>query len=246
VDHVPDAREGPSDSVRSPLDIPGGPSGPVLNRVDSFCRRLERLGEVMAEAAGWVYLVCAFFITFDVVGRRYIGVSSQGTTEISGYLLAFAISWALAHALTMRGHIRVDVLVMRLPVRMRAYFHALALAFLAVLAILISLRAWSVVRESWEFRATDTSALSIPLVIPQVPWAFGLTVFALLVVVVLLRAVLLLLLGRQEAVDRMVVSRSLEEEAEEALAAAGYGPGRPGRPGMAPGPAGPSARAGTP
>jgi TRAP-type C4-dicarboxylate transport system permease small subunit len=178
----------------------------------------------MGDAAGWGYLVCAAFITFDVVSRRLLGFSSQGTVEISGYLLAFGISWGLAYTVGARAHIRVDVVVTRFPLRLRAYAHALALALLAIFGALLALRAWGVVHESWALGARETSALAIPLVIPQTPWAAGLTVFALLAAVLLLRTLLLLRSGRYETVDRLLTARSLEEETEEAVEAAGVDP----------------------
>jgi len=192
-----------------------------LALLDGLSNCLERVGNAMGDLAGWGYLACAFFITFDVVCRRFLGFSSQGTVEISGYLLAFGITWGLAYALSARGHIRVDVVVMRFPLRLRAYAHALALFFLAVFGALLALRAWSVVQESWELGAMETSALTIPLVIPQAPWAVGLTVFAILAAVLMLRTLLLLLRGRYQEVDRLLAARSLEEETEEALEAAG-------------------------
>jgi TRAP-type C4-dicarboxylate transport system permease small subunit len=115
----------------------------------------------------------------------------------------------------------VDVLVLRLPVRVRAYLHLLALAFLTILGLLFARRAWDVVLESWEFGAKDTSALSIPLILPQGLWAIGLSVFCVLTVLVLLETVLLLLLGQQEAVDQRLGARSVAEETEEALEAVG-------------------------
>jgi TRAP-type C4-dicarboxylate transport system permease small subunit len=199
----------------------------VLRLVGRLQGAVERAGDVMADVAGWIYLVSAFFIGFDVVSRRYLGFSSQGTMEISGYLLAAAITWGLAHTLSCRAHIRVDVLLMRMPVRARAYLHTLALALLTLMALLFARRAWSVIAESWEFGARDTSALSIPLALPQVPWALGLTVFGALTVLMLLRVCLLLLAGRPDAVDRMLASRGFAEEAEEALEAAGLAPAPP-------------------
>jgi TRAP-type C4-dicarboxylate transport system permease small subunit len=119
----------------------------------------------MGDAAGWVYLLCALLIAFDVVSRKFLGFSSQGTTEISGYMLGFGITWGLAYALAMKAHIRVDVLVMHLPPWLRAYLHALALALLAFVSVFFAWRGWAVVVESWEFGAKDTSALSIPLIL---------------------------------------------------------------------------------
>lgn len=73
------------------------------------------LAAVMAWAAGWNYVLCALFITADVLGRNLLGVSSAATVEITGYMLAVGIAWGLAHALAKRAHIRVDVWVNRLP-----------------------------------------------------------------------------------------------------------------------------------
>jgi TRAP-type C4-dicarboxylate transport system permease small subunit len=193
----------------------------MLKLLEHLTHGIERLGDLMNSCAGWMYLLCAGFITFDVLSRRFLGFSSQGTTEISSYMLAFGISWGLAQALTSKGHIRVDVLVMRLPVRVRVYLHLLALSFLTVLGLLFARRAWDVVLESWEFGSRDTSALSIPLILPQGLWAVGLSVFGLLTVLVLLQTVLLLLFGQQDMVDQRLGARSVKEETEEALEAVG-------------------------
>jgi TRAP-type C4-dicarboxylate transport system permease small subunit len=178
----------------------------------------------MGDVAGWVYLLTALFVTFDIVSRRLFGFSSQGTVEISGYLLGFGITWGLSYTLATKGHIRVDVLVQRLPVGLRAYLHGLALLFLTALALLFARRAWDVVLESWEFQAKDVSALAIPLVLVQAPWAIGLTVFAVLTTLMLLETVLMLLLGYQDLVDERLGSRTLEQETEGALEAAGVRP----------------------
>jgi len=110
-----------------------------------------------------------------------------------------------------------------MPLGLRAPMHGLALAFLAVMAFFFVWRAWAVVLESWEFGAKDTSALSIPLIVPQGLWAFGITVFFLLTVVMLLEVMLLVVLGRAAVVDRMLGARTLDEETAEALEAAHMG-----------------------
>src|SRR3954462_6609153 len=85
----------------------------------SFCRRaVARLGTVMGYVAGWGFIRTAAFIPFDVTARRFLGFSSQATTELTGYALAFGISWALTHALATRAHIRIDVLINHLPERL--------------------------------------------------------------------------------------------------------------------------------
>lgn len=60
------------------------------------------LAAVMAWVAGWSCVACAFFVTADVIGRDMLGVSSAATVELTGYMLACGIAWALAHTTTIR------------------------------------------------------------------------------------------------------------------------------------------------
>ena len=109
-------------------------------------------------------VACALFITFDVVGRALLGVSSAATVEITGYMLAIGIAWGLAHALARRAHIRVDVWVSRLPIGIRSWLHLLSLLLLGAFAAFCAWAALSLVDESLLFDAHDNSALRVPLV----------------------------------------------------------------------------------
>jgi TRAP-type C4-dicarboxylate transport system permease small subunit len=183
-----------------------------------------RLAAWMNHAAGWMFLACAAFITFDVLARRYLGFSSRATTEVTGYMLAFGIAWGLAHTLTMRSHIRIDVLVNRLPLRPRMLLHAFALALLAIMAIAISGFAWLLVYESWEFGATDTSALRVPLILPQGLWALGITIFAVIACLILIETIALVFANDPAGVDRLLGPRTYQDETAEALEAVGMKP----------------------
>jgi TRAP-type C4-dicarboxylate transport system permease small subunit len=173
---------------------------------------------VMAYLAGWNYVACALFITADVVGRQF-GHSSASTIEITGYMLATGIAWGLAHTLARRAHIRVDVWVNRLPLRLRAVLHLLALLLLGGFAAFCAWAALALVDESLLFDAHDNSALRVPLVLPQGIWAFGILAFCVMILVLALECVLSLLLGRPEELDRLLGSRTLEDETAEALEA---------------------------
>jgi TRAP-type C4-dicarboxylate transport system permease small subunit len=199
-------------------------SGAAATIVTPLRRALEAVGRVMLQAGGWMYVVCAVFITFDVIGRKFFGVSSKTTTEITGYMLAFGIGWSLAMTMSERAHIRIDVLVNKLPLGPRKYLHALALLLLAIFALFIAWAAYSLVVESLEFGATDNSAMSIPLVLPQGLWAFGIAVFAALVVVLSAEVAILLARGDGAGVDRLLGPRTFQDETEEALEAVGLKP----------------------
>src|SRR5262245_6899633 len=195
---------------------------PVVVRVTRSARRgAAFIAAIMNYVAGWVFILCAGFVTLDVLLRNFAGFSSSATTEITSYMLAFGIAWGLAHGLATRSHIRVDVLVNRLPIRWRQYFHAFALALLTGLVLFITWCAWILVDESVLFGATDTSALAIPLVIPQGLWAVGISMLALLAVLLLLEVVCLVCAGRAGEVDELLGPRTYQDETREALEAVG-------------------------
>jgi TRAP-type C4-dicarboxylate transport system permease small subunit len=188
----------------------------------SLCRRaVARIGTLMGYAAGWGFILCAAFITFDVIARRFFGFSSQATTELTGYMLAFGIAWALAHTLTTRAHIRIDVLINHLPDRLRHPMHLASLAALGVFIGFIAKGAYDLVDESILFNATDISLLRTPLWIPQGLWAFGIAVFLLLIVLLFLESLLLMLTGRGREAEALLHARTYQEEAAEALEAVG-------------------------
>jgi TRAP-type C4-dicarboxylate transport system permease small subunit len=191
----------------------------VLRAATLLRRRVAGLAAGMAWVAGWNYIACALFITGDILGRNLLGVSSAATVEITGYMLACGIAWGLAHTLACRAHIRVDVLVTRLPLRWRAPLHLLSLLLLTGFAAFVAWAAWQLVDESALFDAHDNSALRVPLIIPQGIWAIGISAFVLMCGVLLLESLLALLLGEGERLDALLGSRTLTDETQEALEA---------------------------
>ena len=197
------------------------PANLALRAATGLRRAIGLLATVMGYVAGWGFVLCAFFITFDVLARAILRVSTQSTTEITGYMLAFGLSWGLAHALATRSHVRIDMLVNRLPQPLRIPLHLASLTLLGVFVGFVANGAWDLVDESLLFNATDISLLRTPLAIPQELWAAGLIVFLLLIVLMLVENVLLALTGDAREVERNLSSRGYDEEAREALEALG-------------------------
>jgi TRAP-type C4-dicarboxylate transport system permease small subunit len=193
----------------------------VLRILQGIRQLVSNIAAGMNYAAGWGFIFCSAFVTFDVLARNFGGFSSRATTEITSYLLAFGIAWGLAHALAMRAHIRIDVLVNRLPLAARQFLHAFALLLMTGFALFIAWSAWHLVDESILFNAKDTSALSIPLVIPQGLWFIGIAMLAAMSLCLLAEVLCLLLMGRPADVDALLGPRGYQEETAEALEAAG-------------------------
>lgn len=184
-------------------------------------RAFARLGTLMGYAAGWGFIATSALITFDVLARRFLGFSTQATTELSGYALAFGIAWGLAHTLSARAHVRIDVVVNLFPTRIRHWLHLTSLAFLGVLAGYLFYGAWTLVEESLLFNATDISVIRTPLAIPQGLWAAGIGVFFALIVALFVECLLLIVAGRGQEAEALMHSRTFQEEVAEALEAVG-------------------------
>ncbi|MBC7802732.1 MAG: TRAP transporter small permease [Candidatus Parcubacteria bacterium] len=194
----------------------------MLGFVSRINRLIDRLARGMSRCAGWLFVLCAFFVTFDVLARRFFGFSSQSTTELSGYMLGVGIAWGLAGALEARTHVRIDILIQKVPPRWRGYLHWVALATLAVFAGFLAYGAWHTTLESWDFKATDNSLLKTPLVIPQGLWLLGIGVFGVMAVLRVLEVALLLPRGGIREIELLTGPRSYVEEADEALQATGH------------------------
>ena len=199
----------------------GGVPALLLSVVAPAGRAIDRVAEWMCAAAGWLFVACALFITFDVLARKFLGFSSQSTTEVSGYMLGVGIAWGLAGALSGRTHVRIDVLIQKVPPYWRGYLHWLALATLAVFAGFVVYGAWQTFSESWDFKATDNSLLKVPLILPQGLWLAGLGVFGLMAVLRVIEVAAHLPSGDIEQIELLTGPRSYVEEAEEALQAVG-------------------------
>ena len=200
-----------------PMMQPGAATG-VLVRTN---RMIDALARLMNRCAGWMFVLCAFCITFDVLARKFLGFSSQSTTELSGYMLGVGIAWGLSGALEARTHVRIDILIQKVPPRIRGYLHWVALATLAVFAGFLVYGAWHTTMESWDFKATDNSLLKTPLIIPQGLWLIGIGVFGVMAMLRVLEVALLLPRGDIDAIEHLTGPRSYIEEADEALEAIG-------------------------
>lgn len=142
-------------------------------------RRIEaRLVTGMAYFCGALFLLLAFYTTYDVIARRYGGWYSGVTDEMSEYALALAASWSLAYTLRAGGHVRVDIVLPYLPGTVRRLLDAFAMAVMAVFAATASVYLWKLVGSSYAIGATGHSIIQTPQWLPQAMMASGYSLLA--------------------------------------------------------------------
>jgi TRAP-type C4-dicarboxylate transport system permease small subunit len=173
----------------------------------------------MNAVSGWLIMACAFLIVGDIFSRELIGTSLGAALELSSYALAICISWGLAHAMSERQHVRIDLVVARCPIAVRQFLYVAALVAMLAWCAFLAYGAVALVIESNDFNATDRSTLNIPLVIPQGLWALGIAGFVVFLTVLLVETTLAVLAGAPRSVEALLGPRTLDEEAAEALEA---------------------------
>ena len=159
------------------------------------CRRMLRSAflviwnsgaEVWAVAAGMGFVLLSIMIVFDVIGRKYFGVSTTATDEIGGYVLAVCGTMAVAYGVRHDAHIRIYLLVNQFPPRVRRFADwGASIATSGLLAFWLY-AVWRVVGRSLATDAHSYTLLHTPLWIPQILWAGAIamaTLFALVRVV---------------------------------------------------------------
>ena len=157
--------------------------GQPVNVARAIPRAVDAVAVGFGYLAGVMYVVLAFFITYDVLARKwgtFLGLpTTQVTDEISGYMLALAGTWGLAYALRCGSHVRIDVIFPYLAPRLRAAVDFIAFVLMALFATIVSWKIWALVADSWQSGLRSSTYLLTPLYVPQFILGVGFTLLAL-------------------------------------------------------------------
>ena len=129
---------------------------PLVARLLGYANTLSRGA---AWVGGAIMLASVLLISFDVLARKFLGFTTGGADELSGYAFAISTSWSLAFVVLNRGNVRVDALYQLFPVRVTAVFDWISLVALGVFMVCLSYYASFVAETSW----VQNSAANTPL-----------------------------------------------------------------------------------
>jgi TRAP-type C4-dicarboxylate transport system permease small subunit len=118
-------------------------------------------------------------LTWEVIGRYFLGIPSDWQDELSTFLLIGATFGAAAWIQARRGHVAIDALAQILPPAADRARRLLAdiLSFLFV--AFFASKSWQLLVEAWVEGQTTPSAWGPPLWIPYSCMTFGMALLAL-------------------------------------------------------------------
>ena len=169
---------------------------------------MRRLVDWLSIAGGWALVVYSFAVGVEIVGRRFLGFSLQGVDEYGGYLMAVVVALGFSCALHDNAHIRIDLLLARLPRGLVTWLNVAALAGLVVFAGFLVWRAWVVLAQSAKMGAVSSTPLLTPMIAPQSLWIGCLVLFLVAAGWRLLRALAQGVRGEAQAVADLAGSSS--------------------------------------
>lgn len=136
---------------------------------------LDRLYDISAWVAG-AFMVLILVNILVQVGGSYFGLYIRGTDAYAGYSMAAASFFALAHTLKRGEHIRVTLVIQRLPPAWRRGLEIGCLVLAVVLTANFAWFSWTMAWWSFEFNAISDAQDKTPLWIPQLSMAIGVSI----------------------------------------------------------------------
>mgnify|MGYP005838723637 CR=1 FL=1 len=133
--------------------------------------KLERL----IVGSGVAFIIAIFVLTATQVAMRYgFGKTYFFTEELARYFLVWATLAGTAVETRRNGHIRIPIIVARLPHRIRRIWLRLLDVFMLVLFVLL---AWLGVKSMIFNHGQESSGMQMPLSIPfaAIPLFFALS-----------------------------------------------------------------------
>lgn len=129
-------------------------------------------------AAGCCLAIMALLIMAQIIGR-WFDVVIPSTEDFSGFLLAAASFLAMAYTFRAGGHIRVNLFIRHIHGRPKTILEAIILTVALALASYIAWYSILLVIESYQFEELSQGYIAVPLWIPQLPMAVGLTILVI-------------------------------------------------------------------
>jgi TRAP-type C4-dicarboxylate transport system permease small subunit len=146
--------------------------------------------------AGILFMTMALVVTYNVVMRYFVARPPVWAIETTEYIMVYATFLAAAWVLSVDGHVKIDILVMRLSPRNR-YLLSVIVSFLGFVACAVL--GWFAAKSTYDLYTREVIMMKM---MPWPKWILiaPIPVGILLTLIQFIRN-LVALLGRKEVAD---------------------------------------------
>jgi len=157
--------------------------------MDKIYRHYQAITQPLIWICGLLLVAISLGVTAEVFLRKVFSYSLGGVDELSGYAFAIFTCFAFSYAAIHKANIRIEVLYLVSPKKLRILFDLIAQIALLILSGFLTNAAYSLVRDSYRNGTTAITPLATPLVYPQFIWGIGLALLSLTLIIILLTSI---------------------------------------------------------
>jgi len=147
------------------------------------------MANIVGYIAGWLVLLMMLLVLVEVFSRYVFNRPLMVANEFGSYLLVAVSYLAAAYAWKEKGHVRITVLVSRLPARVSSWLRLITMLLALVVAFGLSQSAYSYLQTSFRLGMASGSWLHFPLQGPHMTLMIGFTLLSLILMVEVTRAI---------------------------------------------------------
>jgi C4-dicarboxylate transporter DctQ subunit len=134
---------------------------------------VERCNLFLGMVSGLGILAMGLILTYEVVSRYFFNAPTIWAQETSIYLYMWTMLAAASYTLQTGRHVHVDLLVERLPARLRLLAEAATSLVGALFCAIVSVQAYQMIDATVRFAKVSATPLRVPLWIPQTALLMG-------------------------------------------------------------------------
>ncbi len=131
----------------------------------SLGRVVSLISRAINSVAAGILVAMMLLTTMDVLLRYVFNQPISGSMELTEYMMVIVVAFGLAHCAVQKGHVRVELLVSRLPSRAQSVINSIIYLLSLGLFVIITWR--SILYTGAIFGLERTSAI---LLIPVFPF----------------------------------------------------------------------------
>ncbi len=149
---------------------------------------IEKIAYLGACFAGWLVPLMMLLVVVDVFMRYVMNRPLMVSDEFSAYMLVALSFFGLAYTWREKGHVRIEILVNRLPPRIYGWIRLLGLILTLIFMIEMDRAAYKMITYALQINLRSSTWLMFPLFWPQLTVFIGFVILTLLLIVDIARA----------------------------------------------------------
>jgi len=157
-----------------------------MNRFGSVIDKIADLGGYLSS---WLVPLMMILVVVEVFTRYVLDRPLMVADEVSAYMLVALSFLGLAYTWRQGGHVRITILVSRLPSKAAAWVRLAGLIVVFFFILEMDQSAYKMVIYALQINMRSSTFLMIPLFWPQLPIFVGFIMLTLMVFVDIVRAI---------------------------------------------------------